>query len=81
MGLLSEDDDSETKTAEANEIILEIHGTSYEPVRCTLAEFLSDNETLTDEEIQEISALSIGEKYESGGGASEEWAVVRVANQ
>lgn len=45
---------------------------------CTLNEFVRANDWLSDEEIDAIAALAVGEVYTGGGGAGALWAVRRT---
>ena len=48
-------------------------------VLCTLDIFLEDNrEGLSEDEVNSIVSLRIGETYSGGGGAAAEWSVTRV---
>ena len=55
-----------------------LHTVDGEDVALTLSEFRDDNESLDLDEVAAIGALSVGETYRSGGGASPSWSIDRI---
>lgn len=46
---------------------------------CSLDEFVSSNDAIPDEEIDQIAALEVGQVYQGGGGAANLWSVRRLS--
>ncbi len=59
------------------QIEIEIDGETADV--CSLDEFVSSNDAVPDEEIDQIAALAVGQVYQGGGGAACLWIVRRVS--